>query len=497
MKGSTYLLMVLGILIAKALGLVRNSILASAFGASELTDIYSQVFGIPTFIFTGIGTALATLVIKNLNKAENKSPSAGRRYVSTFMGKISLLIIGITALMYVFTDPIINVMLPGLDAEFMDKARQMMYIMLPSGLFIIIAYIMSGVLQNCKVFFITSIMSLPYNVIIVASLLVKDIDIMTVSWITTLGWFLHIVILLPNFYQKGFRFFYRDKNGGGTVAKERSLEVLYIFISSMMFQMCFVFDKAAVSHEGGAATTINYASTFFVTIASIFVVAMSNVSFPSISKCYERGDKEGVKKMTRQLIALLFAIIVPFILVATVFGRDVISIMYERGEFDAKLTSDTAVLFMIYTFGIFGYVCQELFNKILYLGSKYAYPVISSVVIMALKPLINIVASKYGVVAVALSTTVLFTVYAVVIAIAMTKVTGNYINKELCLNLLKILIAGALALGVYGIYSLTGLDFGGRLGFVIPLGICAVVYVGAIVAFGLVKVLLPGRAEQE
>ena len=96
MKGSTYLLMVLGILIAKALGLVRNSILASAFGASELTDIYSQVFGIPTFIFTGIGTALATLVIKNLNKAENKSPSAGRRYVSTFMGKISLLIIGIT-----------------------------------------------------------------------------------------------------------------------------------------------------------------------------------------------------------------------------------------------------------------------------------------------------------------------------------------------------------------------------------------------------------------
>ena len=76
MKGSTYLIMVMGIMIAKCLGFGRNIIFASAFGASELTDIYFQVFGIATYVFTGIGTSLATLVIKNLNKVENGSPSA-------------------------------------------------------------------------------------------------------------------------------------------------------------------------------------------------------------------------------------------------------------------------------------------------------------------------------------------------------------------------------------------------------------------------------------
>lgn len=497
MKGSTYLIVVFGIMVAKCLGFGRNIIFASAFGASELTDIYFQIFGIATNVFTGIGTALATLVIKNLNKAENQNPIAQKRYVSHFIGKISMVVLAATALMYLLADPIVRMLLPGLDEVYYADARKMMYIMLPSALFVIVAYIMSGVLQNCKVFFITSIMSLPYNVIIIGALMMKNITMDAICWITTLGWFLHIVILLPDFYRKGFRFFYRAPGEKTGILKERNVEVLYIFISSMMFQMCFVFDKAAMSHDSGAATTINYASNFFVTIASIFVVAMSNVSFPSISKYYEKGDAEAVKKTTQQLIALLFAIIVPFILVAVIFGIDIMSLLYERGKFTRELTEETAVLFAIYTFGIFGYVCQELFNKILYLGSRYKVPVIGSVVIMALKVLINLVVVDYGVVAVALSTTALFTVYAVVIAVAIRKVVGQYMTKELGADLLKILGAGAAALVVYELSNMTGIELlGGKLAFLPPLALCGAVYLAVVYFSGLGKVLLPKRVQE-
>lgn len=498
MKGSTYLIVVLGILVAKGLGFGRNIIFASAFGASELTDIYFQIFGIAANVFTGIGTSLATLVIKNLNKAENQGEIAQKRYVSHFICKIGTMALVAAAAMYVLADPIVRLLLPGLDEVFYADARRMMYIMLPSTLFVMVAYIMSGVLQNSKVFFITSIMSLPYNVIIIGSLLLKNIDIYTTCWITTLGWFLHIVILLPDFYRKGFRFFYRSPEQGGTILKERNLEMLYIFISSMMFQMCFVFDKAAVSHDSGAATTMNYASNFFITIASIFVVAMSNVSFPSISKYYEKGNTSAVRKTTQQLICLLFAVIVPFILVALIFGNDIMSLLYERGKFTSELTRETAVLFVIYTFGIFGYVCQELFNKILYLGSQYRYPVVGSIVIMVLKPIINVFVVDYGVEAVAISTTALFTVYAGLIAVSMTKVTGNYLTGELGKNLLKILAAGLAALAVYGIYCFTGVELlGGKLAFLVPLMICGVVYIAAIAMSGLARVLLPKQIAEE
>ncbi len=496
MSGITYIMMVLGIMLAKGLGFVRNIIFASEFGASELTDIYFQVFSIATFLFTCIGTALGTLVIKNLNKPENALPSAQKQYVSRFICRISLVVIAVTAVMYVGADLIIKwFLLPGLDAAFLPAARQMMYIMLPSGLFVIVAYIIAGVLQNCKTFFVTSIMSLPYNVIIIAALLFKNLDIYTISIITTVGWALHALILLPSFYKNGFRIFYVDKSFGKSGGKEKSLEVFYIFISSIMFHMCFMFDKAAVSHDSGVATTIYYASNFFVTIASIFVVAMSNVSFPGISKSYEKADREAVKRITQQLISLLMAIIVPFILVAVVFGTDIMSVLYERGEFTRELTEQTATLFVIYTFGVFGYICQELFNKLLYLGSHYLIPVVGSVVIMVAKPIINYFIADMGVVPIALTTTVLFTVYAAVIAIAITKVTGNYATREFGKNIFKIILAGTAALAVWLVFRLTDFDpIGGKFGFLLPLAACGITYIAVVIVTGLYKYLLPKRS---
>lgn len=497
MKGSTYLLMVFGILVAKGLGFVRN-IFFAPLGGNELTDIYFQIFDIPTLVFTGIGTALATLVIKKLNKPENKAPSAQKEFVSRFICNISAITLGATALLYIAAPLIVRWLLPGLNPEFYDEAQKMFYIMLPSGLFVIVAYIISGVLQNNNVFFITSIMSLPYNVVIISYLAFAQLDIFTISFITTLGWFLHIAILLPDFYRSGYRIFYIDKTKEKRAKKERNFEILYIFISSIMFQICIICDKAAVSENIGAGTAIHYATNFFITIISIFVVAMSNISFPSISKNYEEGNREEVKKTTQQLIQLLFAILVPFILLTFGFGEDLIRLLYEGEEFTPELTAQTSLLLIIYTLGVFGYVCQELFNKLLYLGSIYKYTVIGSVAVMVIKPLINYWLGGYGAVAVAISTAILFTAYAVLIGITMTKVTGNYLSAALGINLFKILGAGGVATAVYFIFDhfLPTLS-GGNIAFILPMTLCLAVYAATIWLTGIMKIILPKRTQQE
>ena len=97
-----------------------------------------------------------------------------------------------------------------------------------------------------------------------------------------------------------------------------------------------------------------------------------------------------------------------------------------------------------------------------------------------------------------MSTTALFTVYAVVIAWAMSKVTGNYLTRELGGYVLKILMAGGAALVAYFLYSALGITLiGGKLAFVVPLMLCGVVYIGGLWCSGLVGVLLPKRVEQE
>ncbi len=496
MNGVAYIMVVLGIILAKGLGFFRDIIFASRFGATIETDMYFQIFGLVNLIFTGIGVALSTLVIKQLNKEEYKSEESKRQYASAFITKCSGVIILVTAILYVFAGPVVKLLLPGLGEEGLSQATTLMYIMLPSFLFTIVAYIISGVLQNCGVFFITSVMSLPFNAIIIASLFFPNASIFAIGVVTTIGWLLHIVIQLPSFYKKGYRLLNFKNAGKGSLVNNK--EILFIFISNMMFQLCFMIDKAFVSGEHGAATTINYASNLFITISSVFVVAMSNVVFPSISKNYEEGNKAYVKSLLQYIITIMLTIFVPFILTVCCFGENIISILYERGEFTPDLTHTTSVLFAIYTIGAFGYLCQELFNKILYLDSKYSYTVIGTILVVALKPLLNTFLLPYGTWAVAMATTVLFTLYAVNISLAMIKVTGNYFNKSLGKNVFKILSAGICAFLVFVVFKLFAPSILTRkIGFILPLCLCGTTYIAVLWFNGMVKMLISGRKTEE
>ena len=191
--GKTYLLVVFGILLAKGLGFFRDIVFASVFGANAYTDMYFQIFGLVNLVFTGIGVALSTLVIKNINKIKDSGHRAKKEYVSYFITKTFVISALVMFVLYAVSGHIVRILLPGLDIALYKTASTLMHIMLPSLVFVLVAYIISGVLQNTGVFFVTSIMSLPFNVAIIASLFFPDVSIVTVALVTTLGWFLHIV----------------------------------------------------------------------------------------------------------------------------------------------------------------------------------------------------------------------------------------------------------------------------------------------------------------
>lgn len=497
--GNAYIMVVLGIVFAKGLGFFRDIIFAQFFGTGTMADIYFQVFGLVTLIFTGIGVALSTLVIKNINKPENSGQE--KAYVSYFIKKSFGWLVIASVLMALFSKPIINIILPNLNPEHFAIATELFYIMIPSLIFVVIAYIISGVLQNERAFFITSVMSLPYNVLIILTLYMLDVSVITIGVVTTIGWFLHILILLPSFYKKKYSLISKDKYSSHS---GKNVEILWIFISNMMFQLCFYTDRAFVTDSAGMASTFNYASTLFVTISSIFVVAMSTVIFPAISKNYEEGNIDYVNDLLRYIISTMTAIFLPFLLVIGVFGQDIIRLLYERGSFTAESTTGVSIMFFIYSLGILGYVCQELFNKILYLAGKYTYPVIGTLVIILVNAICNI-AIKYFVpditlsgmnitlqsLCIAISTSVLLSGYTILIATGIKKVVGAYWKKDLLITIAKIFASGALAFVVYILFNIFMPEFThGYITFVIPLACCGIVYAGSLIATGTLKYLL-------
>lgn len=492
---SSYFLVVAGIFFAKFIGLFRDVVFASVFGTTALSDIYFQIFSLVTLVFSGVGVALQTVLIKNLNKTEISTKEMQQEYTRKFITKISLALALVTAFLYIFARPFTQMLLPEVTGQNFEIAVKLTYVMLPSFWCVVIAYIISGALQNRQVFFISSIMSLPYNVVILASLMFKNIDIITVGVVTTIGWLLHILVQLPWFYKQGYSLFLpKEKLESPLLVKSSNREILWIFISNMMFQLCFVIDKAFVSGQEGMIASINYASNLFIQISGVFVVAMSSVVFPSISKNYEEGNVEKVRKDLRYMMTIMVAIFVALLLTITLFGEEIIRLIYERGSFTAESTRATALVFTIYCFGVFGYVAQELFNKVLYLGSKYAYTVIGTICVIALKVIVDLYATSVEMISI--STSILLTLYAVVVAIAIKKVIGKYINKELVVNVVKILIAGFLATLVYIAFNMfAGGMISHKILFVVPLLACAVVYLGALYVMKIVKYILQKEPE--
>jgi len=503
MIGNAYIMVVLGIIAAKGLGFYRDMVFAKFVGTEGPANIYFQVFGLVNLIFTGIGVALSTLVIKNMNQPKNLGHE--KEYAARFIRKSTVYLIFASVLIALFAKQIIGVILPGISGSDYELALKLMYIMIPSLIFVVVAYIISGVLQNEKAYFITAIMSLPFNIIIILTLFMKNVSIVAVGIVTTIGWFLHIIVLLPSFYKKGYSLFAKkaqfEKSKGGNT------EILWIFISNMMFQICFYTDRAFVSDM---AATFNYASNLFITVSSVFVVAMSTVVFPSISKNYEEGNIGYVNDLLRYIITVMVAIFLPFLLVVGVFGTDIVRLVYERGMFDSESTVSVATMFLVYSLGILGYVSQELFNKILYLAGKYKYTVIGTIAVIILNAVSNYIIkitvspdAMFGVIPMpallmAVSTTVLLTLYAVVISFGIKTVVGSYWKKDLLKDIFKIFVAGLLAFGTYIVFNLFMPSFThGKLTFVVPLGVCGLVYIAALLCTGVLKSLLKRKSEGE
>lgn len=485
---NAYILVLMGILLAKVAGFLRDAVFASVFGTGVESDIYFQIFGVASLVFTAVGSALSTLIIKNINKPQHSYEGGQEKYAAHFMKRISLMILILTALMYAFAKPLVHLLLPGISGADFTLAVRVMYIMLPSFLFICVAYMMSGLLQNRRVFFTPSIMSLPYNAIAVLVLLFGVRDILVISAVTTLGWFLHIIIQLPDFYRKGYRFVLPTRGLFTGDEVKDTYETVFIFISGLMLQLCFMTDKIFAGTDAGMVSTLSYASNLFITFSGLFVVAMSSVVFPAISQNYEHGEMDYVRELIRYMIKLMVTIFSFYLVAVIFFGDFAVSMIYERGAFTHTDTIRVTWAFIIYSLAIFGYLAQNVLNKLFYLAGKYKVTVLGTVAVVAVNAVVDyFFAPVYGTYFVAVTTTVLLTLYAVFTAIKLKGIIGGYITKELLTALGKIALSTLMSVVAVILFIPFTSKYGGYEHTIIHFAISAVVYALSLLVTGVLK----------
>ncbi|NTW70847.1 MAG: murein biosynthesis integral membrane protein MurJ [Eubacteriaceae bacterium] len=408
MKKITLILIIINAA-SKITGFVRDMILSYYYGASTISDAYLISITIPTVIFGLIGSAINTGFIPVLSKVEHiADEEAGYRFTSNLVN-ILIMICTILILMgLLFTEQIIRIFATGFDPETMELAVQFTKIGLFGVYGTVLIGIFSGFLQLRENYIFPSLIGLLANFMIMISIFLSvKINIYVLSIGTVVASIFQVLFLLPPSFRKGFKYHFnlnfKDQN-----IKTLILNTMPLVLGVSVNQINILVDKNLASRIAvGGITALTYAERVNGIFEGIFVVSISTIMFPKISKMAAEHNIDGIKTSLLEAVSGISIFVVPMTIGIMIFARPVVSLLFGRGAFDAQDISMTTGALFFYSIGMIGFGLRELLSRVFYSLQDVKTPIKNAVFSMITNIILNLILSRFmGISGLALATSI-------------------------------------------------------------------------------------------
>jgi len=493
--GKNFISVSMAILVSKILGFFRDILIASIFGTTIITDAFQTIFSLPSLLFSSIGTALSSVNIPDLTYyLKNRTQEERTQYIANLLAQITL-IGGLISIVGIILAPALTRLIaPGLDEAMNGIAVTLCKIMMPTLLFVNLTYLSAGILQVHGYFLLSSIISIPFNLLIIITLWIKGADIILLGYVTTIGWFLQFLVQWPALYKCDYRF-RGTVNFKNPYTRNLYKNIIPILLGNSLLQISLIVDRSFGTHlEEGSTAALAFGSNLFITITSIFIVAMSTVVFPRLSQYCLNQQYAEVRSLLSSVFQVLLFILLPYLLLVTFFSTDIIALVYERGAFNQKSTYITSLSFLLYSYAVIGYACQEIFNRVYYALKKYHIPMWTSLFCIVLHIILNsLFYRRSGIIGLSLSTTFCLLIYALILFLLLRREIGAGILKNICPFLIRLSLPLA-GMAVAVIACRRYIVINSPLGFLVPALISGLVYLAIAYLLGFKKLFLQGNS---
>lgn len=386
----TAALMGIIILAAKVMGLVRDVMVAGAFGTSVYAVAYETASRLPVTIFDfvlgGVVTSAFIPVYNSIAVKEGKDKASA--FAQSYTNLILLLtgIIAVTGV--IFAPALVSFIAPDLAAETSELAVRLTRIMFPMVIFVGLAFTFVGFLQSEGEYNIPAVISLVSNLIMVGYLAVSgrwiDDPLTSVTGLSAamlIGWAAQAAVQIPAVRGRGFR--YRPTAPVFTPDTKRAAKnALPILAATWTTPVCTLINTRLASGMEGAISMLGYANRLYIIIVGLFSFVATNLLFPYFARADAAGDTGEKDRMTRTSVKVLTFIIAPISVGVAVLSEPFVSLIYENGAFDASDTAFTADALRFYAVGMVFAAVSEVLTKAFFAAEKTKYPMIAAVISM-------------------------------------------------------------------------------------------------------------------
>jgi len=358
-------------LISRIFGLIRSILLASFLGTTFVADAFTIAFKIPNLlrrlVAEGSMTAAFLPVFSDVQKETENNKKKESIFLSKFYSLSFIILFSICCLGMYFTPLLINLLysLGNQQTELTIFLTRYMFAYLG---FISLASITQSVLNANFKFAIPAISPIILNITIISSaILLKNMistellfkilpqtkpylinsDILlqatkaSVAFATgvLIGGALQLIIQLPLFFKLGYSIVFTTSFKDKHIPMIGKLMLPGIFGMGIYQINALIADPFVLAYlEKGCIAALNYSNRLVEFTLGIFVISLSTVILPSLSKSVSNKNMEEYANLIINSIKLVIFISIPATFGLIALREDLITLLFKTGLFDDKST---------------------------------------------------------------------------------------------------------------------------------------------------------------
>lgn len=394
-------------LVSRLLGLLRDRLLASAFGAGSVLDAYYAAFRIPDFVFNIIVLgALSAGFIPIFSELFERDRDKAWRFSQAVLLLISAGLLVTCMLLYAGMPWLIPVIAPGFNQETAALSVQLSRVMLLSPLFLGISSVFGGILQSFKRFFAYSLAPVFYNMGIIFGIvaLVPAMGPMGLAWGVGIGAAAHLALqaLVSGNIGWSWQWVRPWQQAGladiGALMGPRTLSI------ALNEATLFIVTLMASGLPRGSLTQFSFAHNLAHLPIGLFGISFAVAAFPSLSSAMAQGRLKKFRKVFHNSISSLLVFLVPTVICMAVFSREIILLLLGSGKFGTTAVVQTAAILLALSGHMVAQSLLPIYARSYYAQKNTWYPLIAAAFGVALNAgLAFALSRRYGVVGLAVS----------------------------------------------------------------------------------------------
>lgn len=432
---------------SKVLGFVRNAVMLSTFGRGLEMDAYtnaSTLLSLFTLLFSA-GVSSTFIPLYTSEKMHNGLFSANRyaNNIVNFYG-IAGLVLSVLGVLAFGSENFLRLFFP---ARVAAATAPLARILMSSLAITAVWQVLINVLNANRSFVPETFQGYILSVcVIAASVLTGDMHKVAIA--TAFAPVLQLLSVFP--YLRG-RYFYRPQIYWSDPKFKRTFLLALPALISMAFDE--VNNMADTVFTGmmaeGSKTTLNNCYTLVVLLQGALVVPTTTVTYPQLSKYASEKNTQGIIRSIKRNTELIGFLLLPSATLLIVMRAELISVMYQRGQFGPEDVQATLLPLALYLVGAFGFGLRNFQTRVFYSMQKTRWPMVTGAVAVVVNILLSSTLRKsMGVAGLTLGTSIAGTLCAVLMLSILRRLLGPMQLKSTVGQLLRIVIATALAGGM-------------------------------------------------